>query len=191
MTELLGQLRKAAVTTFRGDAPTELFGEAADRIEADAKELEAAQDQVVWGFYEERVPIFKQGRAGWHELTEPVTAEEVTRYVTKIEELTAERDALKARVEALKIDVLEALKMVANKSDQYVAECQAHDKTRAERDAAQAEAKRMREALSPFAELRPPEHWGEQDGINVNGSGWIKKADLTAARSALKGSEQP
>lgn len=49
----------------------------------------------------------------------------------------------------------------------------------------------FRKALEPFARLTPPEHWGEQDGINVHSSGWITKADITAAREALSRHPEP
>lgn len=51
------------------------------------EELNQAQEQVVWGFYEEEKPLFEQGKKGWHELTSPVTKEEVQGYVDEIEKL--------------------------------------------------------------------------------------------------------
>lgn len=49
--------------------------------------------KLISGFYEERVPQFRQGEPR-HELEELVTAEEVTRYVAMIEKLNRLGDTL-------------------------------------------------------------------------------------------------
>lgn len=52
------------------------------------KRVHEAEAQVISGFYEERVPQFRQG-APRHELEEVVTAADVTNWVARIEELEA------------------------------------------------------------------------------------------------------
>ena len=52
-----------------------------------ATEIDRLRGEVVFGFYEDLIPTFHQGYNGINELCEPVTAEEVTGYVTKIHEL--------------------------------------------------------------------------------------------------------
>ena len=37
------------------------------------------RENVVWGFYEEKIPQYIQGKAGESEICSPVTAEDVTR----------------------------------------------------------------------------------------------------------------
>lgn len=58
---------------------------------SDAKFLEDTnewyRERVVWGFYEDRIPKFYQGKAGEAEICEPVSAEEVNNYINKIEDL--------------------------------------------------------------------------------------------------------
>lgn len=56
------------------------------KLEARVQELEA---QVISGFYEERAPIFRQG-APRHELESVVTAEEVSGYINRVQELEAQ-----------------------------------------------------------------------------------------------------
>lgn len=60
-------------------------------LRATIKQLES---QLISGFYEDRVPQFEQGPPH-HELQQLVTAEEVTRYVAKIEQLSAALEQLK------------------------------------------------------------------------------------------------
>lgn len=51
-------------------------------------EIKRLREEVVFGFYEEEYPLYVQGYdKGIHELTSPVTAEEVTGLVNKIKEL--------------------------------------------------------------------------------------------------------
>ena len=45
------------------------------------------RDRVVWGFYAEKTPEFYQGKDGEHEICEPVSAKQVSLYVSRIEEL--------------------------------------------------------------------------------------------------------
>ena len=47
------------------------------------------RDRVVWGFYEEKTPKFYQGKDGEHEICEPVSAKQVSFYVSRIEEYDA------------------------------------------------------------------------------------------------------
>lgn len=53
-----------------------------------------ARAQIVWCFSEDEIPSFTQGTAGEHEMTEPVTAEECTGYISKIVALKAENAKL-------------------------------------------------------------------------------------------------
>ena len=41
-------------------------------------ECEWYRENVVWGFYEEKIPQYIQGKAGESEICHPVTAEEIT-----------------------------------------------------------------------------------------------------------------
>jgi hypothetical protein len=50
-----------------------------------AEKIRILEQQIISGFYEDRVPQFEQGSPR-HELQDVVTAEEVTRYVTGIEQ---------------------------------------------------------------------------------------------------------
>lgn len=62
--------------------------EAAPWVIKEVKELEArlalSESQIVWGFYEEEVPQYGQGKEWEHEICSPVTAEEANRLVGKI-----------------------------------------------------------------------------------------------------------
>lgn len=46
------------------------------------EELDRWRGMVVWGFYEEKEPIFTQGKAGEHELADPVTEGQI-RFMVK------------------------------------------------------------------------------------------------------------
>jgi len=54
-------------------------------------EFDWYRERVVWGFYENETPRFYQGKAGEHELCEPVTAKQVN---TLCEETARMRKAL-------------------------------------------------------------------------------------------------
>jgi len=58
--------------------------EAADRIEALEAEKDWYRDHIVWGFYEDAEPKYYQGKAGEHEICDPVTAKEVTCLLSKL-----------------------------------------------------------------------------------------------------------
>lgn len=77
--------------------------------------LAAAEDKIVWGFYENRVPQYIQGPAGMHELTSPITAEEANQWVKQLVVAEArwrqEKDDLLAREAQLR----EALEIIAGK----------------------------------------------------------------------------
>jgi hypothetical protein len=50
------------------------------------------RDCVVWGFYEDSVPHFIQGKLGEHEINEPVSAEQVRNMYKGLEVYKRERD---------------------------------------------------------------------------------------------------
>ncbi len=45
------------------------------------------REQVIWGFYEEKIPQYIQGKAGENEICSPITAEDVTKMQNTIFEL--------------------------------------------------------------------------------------------------------
>jgi hypothetical protein len=49
------------------------------------------RDRVVWGFYEDEVPHYIQGRDGEHEINEPVTAEQIRKAYKALELYERER----------------------------------------------------------------------------------------------------
>ncbi len=55
--------------------------------------LDEARERVVWGFYLDGKPSFTQGKAGEHELTEPVTAEQMNRLVGILYTLGLDRES--------------------------------------------------------------------------------------------------
>jgi len=111
MTDLVSQLRDMRIS----DGVAGLRIEAADEIEALRSKLAAAEDKIVWGFYENRVPQYIQGPAGMHELTSPITAEEANQWVKQLVVAEArwrqEKDDLLAREAQLR----EALEIIAGK----------------------------------------------------------------------------
>ena len=50
------------------------------------------RDRMVWGFYEDSIPHFIQGKAGEHEINEPVTAEQVRNMYKGLEIYKRERE---------------------------------------------------------------------------------------------------
>jgi hypothetical protein len=50
------------------------------------------RDRVVWGHYEDVIPHYVQGRAGEHEINEPVTAEQVRNLYKALDVYKRERD---------------------------------------------------------------------------------------------------
>jgi hypothetical protein len=56
------------------------------------EQLNWYRDRVVWGFYEDAVPHYIQGRAGEHEINEPVTADQVRNMYKALEVYKRERD---------------------------------------------------------------------------------------------------
>ena len=60
---------------------------------------------VVWGFHEEEKPFYTQGRAGEHELTSPLTADEANKLVNLstvlVRDMKAELDRRKMGVRYL------------------------------------------------------------------------------------------
>jgi hypothetical protein len=50
------------------------------------------RDRVVWGFYEDQTPHYIQGKAGEHEINEPVTAEQVRNLYKALDVYKRERD---------------------------------------------------------------------------------------------------
>ena len=50
------------------------------------------QDRVVWRFYDDQTPHYIQGKAGEHEINEPVTAEQVTNLHKALDVYKRERD---------------------------------------------------------------------------------------------------
>lgn len=71
-------------------------------------EVATLHSQLVFGFYEERVPSFHQGLRGSNELMQLVTAEEVTGYVANIEQLTATLKTAERALDRWKERCLEA-----------------------------------------------------------------------------------
>ena len=65
----------------------------ADLLDEAADEIERLMGQLISGFYEDKMPFFRQGEPK-HELEELVTAEEVSAYVHKIVELTKRIEGL-------------------------------------------------------------------------------------------------
>jgi len=67
-----------------------------EQLIAQIKSLEESldwyRDRVVWGFYEDYVPHYIQGRAGEHEINEPVTAEQVRNMYKALDVYKRERD---------------------------------------------------------------------------------------------------
>jgi (p)ppGpp synthase/HD superfamily hydrolase len=71
---------------------------AEEQHKKDVAEISRLQGEVVFGFYEEEVPVFIQGyenRQGINELCSPVTADEVTGYVRKIVQLRTELQSIR------------------------------------------------------------------------------------------------
>lgn len=61
------------------------------------RQLDEAREEVVFGFYEADHPLFAQGYSkGLHELSSPVTAEECSKYVKQIVELSQAKSRLEA-----------------------------------------------------------------------------------------------
>lgn len=81
------------------------------RIEALEAEKDWYRDRVVWGFYEDHEPKYYQGKAGEHEICDPVTAEEVTRLLQGWID-----------TEATLAKVIAAFRVNMMKSDQYTHE---------------------------------------------------------------------
>lgn len=50
------------------------------------------RDRVVWGFHEEETPKYYQGKAGEHEINDPITAETANRFIKSLEIYHRERD---------------------------------------------------------------------------------------------------
>lgn len=66
------------------NTPNHLLFSIADRIEELEAEKDWYRDHIVWGFYEEGEPKYYQGKAGEHEICDPVTAKEVTCLLSKL-----------------------------------------------------------------------------------------------------------
>jgi len=49
------------------------------------------RDRVVWGFHEEGAPQYYQGKAGEHEINDPITAETVNKLIKALEVYKRER----------------------------------------------------------------------------------------------------
>ncbi len=49
------------------------------------------RDRVVWGFHEEGTPVYYQGKAGEHEINEPITAETANRLIKALDLYERER----------------------------------------------------------------------------------------------------
>lgn len=66
-------------------------------------ELERVKEEVVFGFYEDRMPFYTQGYAkGAHELTSPITASEANHMVWKINNLEQELIEAKKTIDSLR-----------------------------------------------------------------------------------------
>lgn len=60
---------------------------------------EDVSEQIVWGFYENEMPLYTQGKAGAHELTSPITAKEANGLVATIAALRADNARLREALE--------------------------------------------------------------------------------------------
>jgi hypothetical protein len=65
---------------------------AISRIKTLNEQVDWYRDHVVWGFYEEGTPQYYQGKAGEHEINEPVTAKTVNNLVKSLEIYERERE---------------------------------------------------------------------------------------------------
>jgi hypothetical protein len=72
------------------DGPCQTIVDAKDYIAVLQQQLKIAEetkdwyrDRVVWGYYENELPEFYQGRDGENEICDPVTASQVKRYFTR------------------------------------------------------------------------------------------------------------
>jgi hypothetical protein len=50
------------------------------------------RDRIVWGFYQDSIPHYIQGKSGEHEINEPVTAEQVRNVYKALDVYKRERD---------------------------------------------------------------------------------------------------
>lgn len=69
------------------------------RIQELLMENYSLREKIVYGFYEEGRPSFHQGIAGEHELTEPVTANQVTNWFNELERKRKQFDHMKNALE--------------------------------------------------------------------------------------------
>ncbi len=79
-----------------------------ERLLEERAEVEDLRKQIISGFYEEEVPIFRQG-SPIHELESTVTAEEVSGYVEKIKSLRKQLAECQAREAKLREAILSVL----------------------------------------------------------------------------------
>jgi hypothetical protein len=61
------------------------------RIKTLNEQVDWYRDRVVWGFYQEAIPQYYQGKQGEHEINEPVTAKTVNNLVKALEIYERER----------------------------------------------------------------------------------------------------
>jgi len=106
--ELVEQLRDLG---DHGSYEPHMHHVSATRIVELLAERDWYRDRVVWGFYEFHEPKYYQGKAGEHEICDPVTAEEVTRLLQGWID-----------TEATLAKVIAAFRVNMMKSDQYTHE---------------------------------------------------------------------
>jgi len=84
------------ISAYFADAKLHEFETAINSAMHTIKSLEENRDwyreRVVWGFYEDSIPHYIQGKAGEHEINESVTAEQVRNVYKALDIYKRERD---------------------------------------------------------------------------------------------------